>query len=499
MKRSGRPQGTSYDVKIFPKIEEYHGERVSTYTVRWTVAGFPCRSPHRTYPLADSFRSELVTATRAGEAFDIESGFPVSKTRKQPVATSTYDLALAYVDHKWKAASATYRRDIAKAMTLFTIALVRADSTPYQGIDVRRALREWAFNPRRRASAPGTTQAILAWVARNSPPITVVLDPRTLDGLLTAANQKLSGDLAAGSSQNRRHAIIYNALAFAAHRDLIDHNPIERGGTGKRGGPKGAGKVKARPIKAVDKRSLLNNAQAQAMFADLDRRGPSGERVCLFAKIMYYAGLRPEEVAAIRVEDLELPGKGWGEITVHQPTPEVGRQWTDSGEIRDHRRQNKGREVGDARNAPLHPNLVVAVRAFITEHNLKPGDLLMTGARSGKALSGVTIRKYWALARLAMLGEDVNAKGGKVERVVRTMTAKRIYDLRHTCLTNWLNSGTPPAEVAEWAGNSVPVLLATYVKCIEGKRTAYLRLIEESLSTAEAATGSEPAGGGEGA
>ncbi|MFE6852284.1 site-specific integrase [Streptomyces sp. NPDC057674] len=44
-----------------------------------------------------------------------------------------------------------------------------------------------------------------------------------------------------------------------------------------------------------------------------------------------------------------------------------------------------------------------------------------------------------------------------------------MYDLRHTCLTNWLNAGVPPATVAERAGNSVPVLLATYARCIDGR------------------------------
>ncbi|MEU3934323.1 hypothetical protein AB0E85_20145 [Streptomyces sp. NPDC029044] len=44
-----------------------------------------------------------------------------------------------------------------------------------------------------------------------------------------------------------------------------------------------------------------------------------------------------------------------------------------------------------------------------------------------------------------------------------------MYDLRHTCLTNWLSDGIPPARVAEWAGTSVPVLLATYAPCISGQ------------------------------
>jgi hypothetical protein len=52
-----------------------------------------------------------------------------------------------------------------------------------------------------------------------------------------------------------------------------------------------------------------------------------------------------------------------------------------------------------------------------------------------------------------------------------------VYDCRHTCLTAWLNKGIPPAQVAEWAGNSVPVLLAIYARCIVGQRDNYLKQI----------------------
>ncbi|MFD8590600.1 hypothetical protein ACFV1B_13810 [Streptomyces sp. NPDC059637] len=46
------------------------------------------------------------------------------------------------------------------------------------------------------------------------------------------------------------------------------------------------------------------------------------------------------------------------------------------------------------------------------------------------------------------------------------------------CLTTWLNNGVPPAQVAEWAGNSVAVLLATYARCISGRTEDLQRRIE---------------------
>jgi hypothetical protein len=59
--------------------------------------------------------------------------------------------------------------------------------------------------------------------------------------------------------------------------------------------------------------------------------------------------------------------------------------------------------------------------------------------------------------------------------------AKRVYDLRHACVSTWLNGGVAPAQVAEWAGHSVAVLLKVYAKCIDGQDRAAKRQIEEAL------------------
>lgn len=53
-----------------------------------------------------------------------------------------------------------------------------------------------------------------------------------------------------------------------------------------------------------------------------------------------------------------------------------------------------------------------------------------------------------------------------------------MYDLRHTRLTKWLNDGIPPAQVAEWAGNSVPVLLAIYARCVSGQLSELKKRLE---------------------
>ncbi|WP_241661887.1 MULTISPECIES: hypothetical protein [Streptomyces] len=47
-------------------------------------------------------------------------------------------------------------------------------------------------------------------------------------------------------------------------------------------------------------------------------------------------------------------------------------------------------------------------------------------------------------------------------------------------LTKWLNDGILPAQVAEWAGNSVAVLLAAYVRCVDGQLPDLKRRLEEA-------------------
>ncbi|MEU3523479.1 hypothetical protein AB0E62_06360 [Streptomyces sp. NPDC038707] len=71
-----------------------------------------------------------------------------------------------------------------------------------------------------------------------------------------------------------------------------------------------------------------------------------------------------------------------------------------------------------------------------------------------------------------------------------------MYDIRHTRLTKWLNDGIPPAQVAEWAGNSVAVLLATYARCVDGQLPDLKRRLEAAGDLPEAEAEAEVPGAG---
>ncbi|MFH8986762.1 hypothetical protein [Streptomyces sp. NPDC017940] len=150
----------------------------------------------------------------------------------------------------------------------------------------------------------------------------------------------------------------------------------------------------------------------------------------------------------------------------HTAQPEVGKNWTDTGAIHE-KRGLKGRVADDTRIVPGHPSLTKVLREHIKAQELKPGDLLFPGEK-GEMLAGSVIRRAWRTARLKVLTPEEFA----------SPLGKRVYDLRHTCLTNWLNDGVPAAQVAEWAGNSVPVLLAIYTRCVSGQLTDLKKRIE---------------------
>ena len=59
--------------------------------------------------------------------------------------------------------------------------------------------------------------------------------------------------------------------------------------------------------------------------------------------------------------------------------------------------------------------------------------------------------------------------------------AARPYDLRHACLTTWLNAGVDTTLVARWAGHSVGILLKVYAGCLDDRDAIAKARIEEML------------------
>jgi integrase len=203
--------------------------------------------------------------------------------------------------------------------------------------------------------------------------------------------------------------------------------------------------------------------------------------VVAFFAVMCYPGLRPEEAINLRVDDIVLPSQAqldapddddWGELHLRVATPDAGGEWTDDGSARD-RRQLKHRADGDGRIVPTHPELTKILRGHLAQFGTAQDGRLFSGVRGGE-LPTITYRRAWIKARQTALTASEQA----------SPLARRPYDLRHACLSSWLNGGVYPTQVAEWAGHSVDVLLRTYAKCVVGQDELAKRRISDALRQA---------------
>ncbi|GAA2870469.1 tyrosine-type recombinase/integrase [Streptosporangium fragile] len=464
---------TTYNVRVYKtEVRRNKDGKVTSYRVLWQTDGKTWKKPFPKEAQADAYRSSLVMAARDGEAFSLSTGEPVSWKRAKNAEMSWYDFACKFVDMKWKASSATYRQDIARALTAATPAMFSSGQGKPTDKELRHALKRWAFNTKQREEAAGDVATALRWLAANTKPVSALADTETVRSLLDTATTRLDGKRAATSTVLRNKTILQNALDYAVELKLLTGNPI-----------KGLKWKRPQASYEVDRRSVVNHAQARALLAAVAAQEPSGKRLAAFFAVMYYAGLRPEEAVNLHTYNVALPPlvenretgqmeeppDGWGELSFAEAAPFAGREWTDDGALREVR-SLKHRPDGHTRTVPCLPELTRILRAHLVEFGDGPGRRLFYGVRGGE-LPTITYRRAWAAAREKALTPAEAA----------SPLAKRVYDLRHACVSTWLNAGVPAPQVAEWAGHSVDVLLRIYAKCIVGQDEAARRRISDAL------------------
>lgn len=457
----------SYRVRVWG-IDRYQGSRRTTHRVRWAVEGRRFTRSFATKKLAESFRSKLVTAAREGVAFDEGTGLPESMVQRQ-ASVSWYEHACSFVDMKWPHASARHRKSIAEALATITPVLVTTDRGSPGGSKLRSALYGWSFNSvRRAASPPRDVEEALRWVREHSVPLSELSSAVVIRRALEAIAVTLDGRPAAPTTVARKRAVLSGVLRYAVELELLPSNPLDR--------------VQWRPAKVaetVDRRVVVNPEQARALLAAVRGQTPALEA---FFGCLYYAALRPAEALHLRGTDLVLPESGWGELSLVGSTQEVGYGWSDSGSKAEDRGL-KHRPARDSRIVPACPDLVHLLRRHLDQFALgADGRLFVTRAgRFGRPVAAPysnpvstnTYTRVWRRAREAAL----------TPAQLASPLAARPYDLRHACVSLWLNAGVPATQVAEWAGHSVHVLMRVYAKCVHGQEEAAKRRVEAALGS----------------
>lgn len=434
----------TYDVKIWA-IRKRDSTR-KPYQVRWGTGSRPHSESFKTLGLAESRRAQLITATRAGEPFDVESGLPKSLFAKER-DISWYEHARNYIAMKWDHSPASTRRTLAEAMATVTPALVKDTKGMPDPRVVRTALYSWAFNKNRwQEDPPADVAKVLAWFELKSLPTSALADRMQVRAALDALTKKLDGRTAAASVIRRKRAIFHNALGYAVDAELLTENPL----------PGVQWKAPEQVEEEVDPACVPDPAQAATLLTAVRDQSPRGRRLMAFFGCMYYAAARPAEVIGLRLQDCDLPRRGWGKLRLRETRPRSGSAWTDSGEAHD-KRGLKHRPRKAVREVPIPPELVALLRWHVTAYGTAPDGRLFRTQRGG-LIQDTGYGEVWAEARTRALTPAQR----------QSALAKRPYDLRHAAVSTWLSSGVEPQLVAKRAGHSVAVLFRVYAKFLSG-------------------------------
>jgi integrase len=294
---------TSYDVRIWDiKSRKNRHGKITSYSVRWKVGTREFYESFKIRAQADSFRADLLSAQRAGERFDTGSGLPAKGGRKT-ADMSWFALTCKYVDMKWPDLAATARQTVAEALIRVLSVFVQDKPGRPDAKTVRSAARQWGYNTllRTNGKVPADARRVLDWLEHNTSSVRTALDAEVLRELQREITRRLDGTPYAPTVARKTWAVLWNTLDYAVELGLIESNPLV------------AVKWTAMPKgkRKVDRRAVPNPVQARTILGVVRETPRSGERLEAFFGAMYFAGLRPEEVTALRKSNLTLPPPRW--------------------------------------------------------------------------------------------------------------------------------------------------------------------------------------------
>ncbi|WP_128377446.1 tyrosine-type recombinase/integrase [Streptomyces cavernae] len=464
----------TYDVDIW-SIRKRAG-RQKPYELRWRVGSRPHSKSFKLKPQADGRRSELMAALRDREQFDEDTGLPA---RELAALTSPtwYEHAAAYALMKWPRAAAKHRAGIAEALAVIVPTLVTTTRGAPDPKTLRAALYQWAFRalpgPDGAMAArhtveepPADIRAALSWISEYSMKVNALENPALLRPALEALSRRMDGKKAAENTARRKRMVLSNFLRYTVdEKGLLSANPLAR--------------VDWTPPETddeIDFRYVPGPTLAQAFIDAVRDTGPRGEHLAAFFGCLYYAAMRPAEIASLKRADCTLPpdtedaAQEWGELLLGESRPEVGGGWTDDGASYE-ARSLKRRARGATRSVPIPPVLVRMLRDHIAVYGTAPDGRLFRAAQGGRVRS-TEYCDLWDAARAAVLSPEDAA----------TPLAEVPYSLRHAGVSLWIKSGVDPVEVARRAGHSIAVLFRFYAKILRGEQSRSNQLIAQELN-----------------
>jgi len=449
------------DVQVHPSLG-HKKRRPSPYLVRWRIAGKDKSKSFKKQKEASSFRAALTTAALAGQKFDQMSGLPVEDAKLANIPT-VLEFAKYVVLRDWDALAAKSNQGLVQGLATVLPAFCTANdlqkSLPGKSNDPRKLLEkalQTYLSPKdarpkthicratdEKVAEDAAAEELLRRLDKTSLLITEVTSVHVQAALLRA-EKKLDGTPAAASTYKRKRSALSKIFTDAVHGGLIPQSPFA--GVSK---PR---TVRQSTITPLDPIEVGDAATVETILSHVEN--PVFK---LALQIMYYAGLRPSEVAGLQVADCELPKDGRAVLNLRRANTETPARWSSDGETRE-ARELKHRAPGDIRRIPIPAVLTALLKEATANRN---ADELVVCTSSGRPLSSSNVARGYRKARAAWVeAEEFAGKPRPSDRQLPTP-----YSLRHACATLWL-AVMPPVEVARRLGNSVDVLFRTYANVL---------------------------------
>jgi integrase len=445
------------EVHVF-SIETYsvaQGRERRRFRVRWRVVGRDRSRAFRTKGEAERFRSMLLLASANGERFDLVTGLPApapsSGSSAEPevaVAVETwFTWTQRWVSLKWPHWAGHSRRSAVETLVDASLVFARPGA-PRPPADLATWMRSTGYQPH--VDEPATHR----WLERWSIPL-VDIDASTIEVALTRLTTRKDGRPMKPSGLRRRRNLIGSVLRAAVRRGLLDRNPMDQAEWRP---PAKAGEL--------DISTVPSPADVLRIADHVTALDSAGARYGVLFAFVGLAGLRPSEVAGLRVRDMWLPEDGWGLATLRGATTAPGALYSHDG-IEYEDKGLKAR-ADTTREVPLPPALVTRIRAHLTRWPAGPTERAFTSS-TGKPVSCMAYNPVWRRESAILWPEP------------HPLSRCTVYDLRHGAATMMLRAKVPPGEVARRLGHSVDVLLRVYAGVFNDDRDRSNALLDEAF------------------
>ncbi len=207
--------------------------------------------------------------------------------------------------------------------------------------------------------------------------------------------------------------------AFAVDNELISKSPVLS--TVKAGGT------------APEEVTPLTDDQCTKLLDALQ-----DTRAYLFVKLLLYTGLRKGEALGLMWKDIDFKS-----ATLHVERSVVYTQTNKNGEINTELKTSAAR-----RTIPIAPDLLADLQTSMKSSK----SLYVFAMKNGKFLSESSFRRMWDLISYRNVGTK-----GDTTRLPRTINFDvHPHQLRHTCVTRWIEGGLSVKEVQYLAGHATP-------------------------------------------